>query len=653
MRAKLLLKIKGSNQVKFTDLTKRAICSLFLDFLKRENFQYTPTVFVPECGHIDKMLSLAELKEYLGLPEIPDTSLLEHILEKIKEISTRPHLFESYAQTEDSPATGLESRLQQLDAEFIYKTKSTPNNLEERMAKYKKDCDERMRYEINSELTRIKEVEISAVRIEEAAKYRQLLQKMREEQEQHWKTQIEILKDREKEQRERIFIREKEIEIRENRQRQQFEKELDILKTKENDMKRSIEIELEGAKLQKNSWEHKKLEVESKLKELENFKISMANKAQDDFNQYKRNFEAEFEEEKRRLYNERFELKALAETLDQEFLKIRKTEEKVKELEEKIEEITKQKEYFRTEYEKSNKEIYMNREELRLVTETSRRNLDLLTFKDQEIATIKSEAKSYKELYFEQKEALKKYEANQQLLMEKILAGNSAPNVAESDFLAERKAVWKQLDKESLDIKKNMVEMINKVKDPSEHYRTSFRPVYRPHHGTKYRTDPKDYREEFDDGHLMEYEQDFVKDDEIVETNKIRPNLEKIEKNSNLKQTENIESFEKQAKNTAPIKYEESDSGKSSSKSYEEKNIIKESEKSKKYSPTNPEPKTQEKPMFYKFENSEESSQKSSSNPEPKKKEKPTFDQFENSEEGSQKYITESIDSTSREDSFF
>ena len=77
MRARLLSKIKGNNQVKITDLTKRAICSLFLDFLKKENFQYPPTVFVPECGHNDKMLSMAEIKELLKISENPTESLLE------------------------------------------------------------------------------------------------------------------------------------------------------------------------------------------------------------------------------------------------------------------------------------------------------------------------------------------------------------------------------------------------------------------------------------------------------------------------------------------------------------------------------------------------------------------------------------------------
>ena len=179
MRAKLLSKIKGNNQVKINQLIKRVICSLILDFFKRENFQYTPTVFVPECGATEKMLSLPEIKEILQLPEIPEENMLEYIIERVKLLSTRPHLSESYVQTEDSPLIGLESRLQQLDADFIYKTRGSSENIEEKMLRYKKECDERMRFEINSEIVRIREAEMSTVRIEEAGKYRQMLQKVR------------------------------------------------------------------------------------------------------------------------------------------------------------------------------------------------------------------------------------------------------------------------------------------------------------------------------------------------------------------------------------------------------------------------------------------------------------------------------------------
>jgi hypothetical protein len=45
-------------------------------------------------------------------------------------------------------------------------------SLEERMLRYKRDCDIKLRTEVKGEVERIREIEMSHVRLEEAAKYR-------------------------------------------------------------------------------------------------------------------------------------------------------------------------------------------------------------------------------------------------------------------------------------------------------------------------------------------------------------------------------------------------------------------------------------------------------------------------------------------------
>ena len=246
-------------------------------------------------------------------------------------------------------------------------------------------------------------------------------------------------------------------------------------------MKRSIEIELEAARIQRSSWEQKRLEVEAKLKDIENLKVNTNNKAQEDFNYFKRQFEADFDDEKRKIYTEKYELQALRETLNQELEKIRENEIKAKEQGKELITTNKKIEYYKEESERLAKELNRHREELRLVSETSRRDLDLLTFKDQELEAIKNECKAYKELYTEQKESLKKYEANQQLLLEKLAyeipAGKNT--IVESDFMAERKSAWKKLEKESLDIKKDMIEVFSQSSTPFEIQRMSYRPPYK------------------------------------------------------------------------------------------------------------------------------------------------------------------------------
>lgn len=53
--------------------------------------------------------------------------------------------------------------------------------LEERMLKYKKEVDQKAREDLESEIRRLKEFEMSKLRIEEAQKYRQKLQEYRDE----------------------------------------------------------------------------------------------------------------------------------------------------------------------------------------------------------------------------------------------------------------------------------------------------------------------------------------------------------------------------------------------------------------------------------------------------------------------------------------
>lgn len=481
MRARFLNKIKGQNQVKVESLTKRVICSLFLDFLKQEHFHYTPTVFVPECGSNQMTLSRQELQEYLKIPNLENESVLEFLIGKYRYSVELRGVSETYVQTEESQVTGLETRLQQLDHEFLKKTRDNCQNIDEKVLRVRKECEEKARTELEYEIKRVKEVEVAQVRIEEASKYREQLKMVRGELEEHWRQQIEELKLREKENKDRILVREKDLELREFRQRDLFEKELEILKTKEKDMKKAAEIELESAKLQKKSWEQKKNEYETKLKEMESFKSTMSTKAIDDFNQYKRHFEAQFDEEKRKLFNEKFELQANRESFSLEVEKVKRTEEKLKEQLKELSETRQKLDFFQSNYEKTMKELERTREELRFLSETSKRDLDLLAFKEQELQAVKNECKAFKDLYNDQKESMKMLETTNQAIVSKIMNEEQAKIKAslESDYLAERQMLWRQIDKESTGIRKEMNDLITGQNSAKTVFKSSVQPTYK------------------------------------------------------------------------------------------------------------------------------------------------------------------------------
>lgn len=59
-------------------------------------------------------------------------------------------------------------------------------DIESRMNQFKKDYETRMKAEMQAELTRIREFEISAIRMQEADTYREKMQEYREELEKNY-----------------------------------------------------------------------------------------------------------------------------------------------------------------------------------------------------------------------------------------------------------------------------------------------------------------------------------------------------------------------------------------------------------------------------------------------------------------------------------
>lgn len=84
--------------------------------------------------------------------------------------------------------------------------------LEERMLKFKRETDQKYRDDLESEVRRLKEFEMSKMRIEEAQKYRQKIQEYRDELELLQQDKLRELKLRESEAWERIKNRERDLD---------------------------------------------------------------------------------------------------------------------------------------------------------------------------------------------------------------------------------------------------------------------------------------------------------------------------------------------------------------------------------------------------------------------------------------------------------
>lgn len=470
MRAQLLNRIRGQKQVKSGDLKFRMICSLFMDFLRQHGFSYTPSVFVPECGHSDKLLSQPEICQLLGLNLQQEKSMLEFMLEYFENLQKQPPTMESYAQTEDSAAIAtLEERLRLIDMQYINKTRTDidPTTIEERMLRYQRECDARMRNELAAEITRIREIEISAMRIEEANKYRQQLQLSRAKEEEQWRQKLDSLKERERESRERLAIREKEIEAKEFSQRQQFLKDIEQLKQRESDMQKSAKLEIQAAEIEKKSWEAKRKEVESKLKDLEVTRQALQNKAEEDFLQYKREFERKYEEDRLRMITEKAEIEAMKKSLESESVYGKQAEDRAEKLAKECERLEGLFKEANKDREKFRNEIKVMREQMKIVSEAGRRDLDMLALKDKEIETVKSELLFYKETLEEFKSQTRERELQYKDLLTQFSSSYKESSTrpkgidfVDNSYLKEREGIWKELQQEEEDIKKVLIDFM-------------------------------------------------------------------------------------------------------------------------------------------------------------------------------------------------
>lgn len=163
-------------------LTFKIAVSLIADLMKKCDMPYAMSVFLPECGVSQEILSKMELVDVLSLQyddhikSMGDTTpLLLDIVDQIKQNgSIRPNVSSSYCQTEDvgSENLSLDQKLRNIDyglMERVQVERSMPFKvLEERMMKYKRECDAKYKTDLEREVQRLRDFEVSKIRMEEA-----------------------------------------------------------------------------------------------------------------------------------------------------------------------------------------------------------------------------------------------------------------------------------------------------------------------------------------------------------------------------------------------------------------------------------------------------------------------------------------------------
>ena len=169
--------------------------------------------------------------------------------------------------------------------------------LEERMLKYKKELEAKYANDLESEIRRLKDFEMSKLRIEEAQKYRQKIQEYRDELEVLQSDKLRELKLRESEAWERIKNRERDLDKQAFEQRQKMITNEEVLRSRENEMKKTLEVELHMVKTERDSLSKSQRDCELKLKDLEMHRIKMDKEHIEAIERYKSDLQRNFSDQ--------------------------------------------------------------------------------------------------------------------------------------------------------------------------------------------------------------------------------------------------------------------------------------------------------------------------------------------------------------------
>lgn len=457
MRSKLLKKLQGQQASHSLDM--RITCSLIYEFLKFHSFTYTLSVFLPECGDSSVLLSSLELAEYFQIDSSFNQSLLDFLLSKypIKDSSLK----DSACQTlETSAVSDLESQLLDLDLKYAGKKTEVNEMFEEKIMKVQKDCEKRMKIELENSVKRVREVEIVNMKLEEARKYQDLLKKYKEDSEKTYFKELELLKSKEKRLSDCFRSKEQELESKGFAWRQELLLNLEKTQKSAQEMRKKADLEEEELQRLKDLWTERVKDCESRAEKLSLLEKEACLKAQEEFLRYKLEFESKFEEEKRKLALDKAEIAGIKKTFDLDSDRVKSSVDQLENCEFLMQRMRKENKTLKEQNNLQHLGIEQLRSEMKIISETQTLLLNQLKSKEYEVSLLKEEIFGLKTLNNELKvlgnEERVKHEKEKNALVHELQGSNGISIV--SNYLSEHKYKWSKLQREETEIRNSFLE---------------------------------------------------------------------------------------------------------------------------------------------------------------------------------------------------
>ncbi|XP_035757614.1 oral-facial-digital syndrome 1 protein isoform X2 [Egretta garzetta] len=233
--------------------------SLVADHLQRCGYEYSLSVFFPESGLEKK--KLWTMQDLLQLMRInPKSSLYKSLTSGTRKENkgfltqiliglTEHHLSKETHDTETQTTSvplyreSLAEKLQLIDEQFadFYPQHQKYESLEVKLHEYRKEIEKQLQAEMCQKLEHFKEVEIAKIKMEEKVQTQKEIAELRHELERTHQAKSEALISREKNAIERLQ-KQQEIEAKEvYAQRQSLLKDIEVIRTREAELKQRIE----------------------------------------------------------------------------------------------------------------------------------------------------------------------------------------------------------------------------------------------------------------------------------------------------------------------------------------------------------------------------------------------------------------------------
>ncbi|KAM9320039.1 centriole and centriolar satellite protein OFD1 [Gastrophryne carolinensis] len=259
--------------------------SLVADHLQRCGYEYTLSVFYPECGlqkekalgicdilqlikinpnsrlyntllHVGMNLSVFLFSQTSSLPNSNAQGLLLKVLTELMDhhMNKIPRDADTQTVTTSPYKESIVDKLKFIDEQFdeLYPKHTKFESLEGKLAEYRREMEEQLQQEMFQKLKHFKDVEIAKIKLEEREKSQMEISNMRRELQNTYQSKQDSLVTREKNAIERLQ-RQQEIESKEvYAQRQSLLKEIEVVRSREIELRQRMEAFELAQKLQED-----------------------------------------------------------------------------------------------------------------------------------------------------------------------------------------------------------------------------------------------------------------------------------------------------------------------------------------------------------------------------------------------------------------